>query len=151
MALFRKTASSGSPYEPQIGFSRALRVGDYVAVSATAAIGDEGSTVGVGDMYVQTVRCLDIAERALTEVGASIDDVVRTRVMVTDVSRWAEAARAHAERFANVRPASTFVEVTGCIDPRLADRDRGGRHRGRLTAVAGAGLEIRPGRRTMEP
>jgi enamine deaminase RidA (YjgF/YER057c/UK114 family) len=117
MALFRKTASSGSPYEPQIGFSRAHRIGSQVAVSATAAIGDHGVTVGVGDMYVQTVRCLDIAERALTEVGASIDDVIRTRLMITDMSRWAEAGRAHGERFANVRPASTFVEVTGFIDP----------------------------------
>lgn len=117
MGAARQTASSGSPFESRIGFSRALRVGDDVAVSATAAIGADGSTVGVGDLYVQTVRCLDIAERALAEVGASIDDVVRTRLMVTDMSRWVDAARAHGERFANVRPASTFVEVSGFIDP----------------------------------
>jgi enamine deaminase RidA (YjgF/YER057c/UK114 family) len=117
MGAARQTASSGSPYESQIGFSRAHRIGSHVAVSATAAIGDDGSTVGVGDMYAQTVRCLDIAERALAAVGASIDDVVRTRVMLTDMSRWEEAGRAHGERFANVRPASTFVEVSRFIDP----------------------------------
>ena len=117
MGTARQTASSGSPFESRIGFSRAHRVGDYIAVSATAAIGDDGSTVGVGDLYVQTVRCLDIAEQALADVGASIDHVVRTRVMLTDMTRWAEAAQAHGERFADVRPASTFVEVTGFIDP----------------------------------
>jgi enamine deaminase RidA (YjgF/YER057c/UK114 family) len=117
MGVARQSARSGSTFESQIGFSRALRVGDRVAVSATAAIGDDGSTVGVGDLYVQTVRCLDIVERALGDVGASIDHVVRTRVMLTDMTRWAEAAQAHGERFENVQPASTFVEVSGFIDP----------------------------------
>jgi enamine deaminase RidA (YjgF/YER057c/UK114 family) len=117
MGEARQSASSGSRFESQIGFSRALRVGDHVAVSATAAIGDDGGTVGVGDLYVQTVRCLDIAERALGDVGASIGDVVRTRVMLTDMTRWAEAAQAHGERFAITQPASTFVEVSGFIDP----------------------------------
>jgi enamine deaminase RidA (YjgF/YER057c/UK114 family) len=117
MAPERKTAGSGSTFESRIGFSRAVRVGDQVAVSATAAIGEDGSTVGVGDMYAQAVRCLDIIERALGQVGASVDHVIRTRVMLTDMSRWEEAGRAHGERFGAVRPASTFVEVTGFIDP----------------------------------
>jgi enamine deaminase RidA (YjgF/YER057c/UK114 family) len=117
MALERKTASSGTTFEERIGFSRAVRVGDRVAVSATAAIGADGETVGRGDMYAQTVRCLDIVEQALAEVGASLDDVVRTRMMLTDMARWDAAARAHGERFASIRPATTFVEVTGFIDP----------------------------------
>jgi enamine deaminase RidA (YjgF/YER057c/UK114 family) len=117
MAVQRKSARSGSPFEERIGFSRAVRVGDHVAVSATAAIGDDGSAVGVDDMYDQTVRCLDIIERALQQVDATLDDVIRTRVMLTDMSRWEEAGRAHGERFGAILPASTFVEVTGFIDP----------------------------------
>ncbi|MFD9336217.1 RidA family protein [Streptomyces sp. NPDC060028] len=109
--------SSGSPLEPQIGFSRAVRAGTYVAVAGTAPIGDDGCTVGPGDVYAQTTRCLDIAVRALQEAGASVGDVVRTRVMLTDVTQWKEAARAHGERFAAVRPACTFVEVSRFIEP----------------------------------
>ncbi|MYX87183.1 RidA family protein [Streptomyces albidoflavus] len=109
--------SSGSPLEPRIGFSRAVRVGAYVAVAGTAPIGDDGSTVGPGDVHAQAVRCFDIAERALAEAGASLADVTRTRMMLTDITRWEEAARAHGERFADVRPACTFVEVSRFIDP----------------------------------
>jgi enamine deaminase RidA (YjgF/YER057c/UK114 family) len=112
----RKTASSGTVFEARIGFSRAIRVGRHVAVSGTAPIGEDGGTVGVDDLYAQTVRCLDIAEQTLAKVGASIEDVVRTRVMLTDTSRWEDAARAHAERFDAIRPASTFVEVVGFLD-----------------------------------
>ncbi|WP_370414237.1 RidA family protein [Streptomyces fradiae] len=113
----RTNVSSGSPLEPEIGFSRAVRKGAHVAVAGTAPIADGGGTAGVGDVYAQTVRCLDIAEAALAEAGASLDDVVRTRVMLTDVTRWKEAARAHGERFASVRPVTTFVEVSRFIDP----------------------------------
>ncbi|MFE9658840.1 Rid family hydrolase [Streptomyces sp. NPDC005955] len=113
----RKTVGSGSPLEPEIGFSRAVRVGAHVAVAGTAPLGDDGTTVGAGDVYAQTVRCLDIAEAALGDAGASFADVVRTRIMLTDVTRWREAARAHGERFAAVRPATTFVEVSRFIDP----------------------------------
>lgn len=114
--MIRSLASSGSPLEPQIGFSRAVRHGAHVAVAGTAPIGEDGTTVGRGDVYAQTVRCLDIAEAALAKVGASMADVVRTRMMLTDVTRWKEAARAHGERFASVRPACTFVEVSRFID-----------------------------------
>ncbi|MFH7593828.1 RidA family protein [Streptomyces racemochromogenes] len=117
MADIRRTVSSGSPLEPRIGFSRAVRVGRHVAVAGTAPIGDDGSTVGPGDVYAQTVRCLDIAQRALEEAGASLGHTVRTRIMLTDVTRWEEAARAHGERFAGIRPAATFVEVSRFIDP----------------------------------
>ncbi|MEV7542450.1 RidA family protein [Streptomyces sp. NPDC089915] len=117
MADIRRTISSGSPLEPRIGFSRAVRVGRHVAVAGTAPIGDDGSTVGPGDVYAQTVRCLDIAVRALEDAGASAEHTVRTRIMLTDVTRWEEAARAHGERFAGVLPVTTFVEVPRFIDP----------------------------------
>jgi enamine deaminase RidA (YjgF/YER057c/UK114 family) len=113
----RQLASSGSPLEPVIGMSRAVRQGPYVAVAGTAPIGEDGTTVGPGDVYAQTVRCLDIAEAALKATGASLADVVRTRMMLTDVTQWKEAARAHGERFADIRPACTFVEVSRFIDP----------------------------------
>ncbi|NUU22230.1 MAG: RidA family protein [Streptomycetaceae bacterium] len=117
MAHPRQNVSSGSPLEPRIGFSRAVRKGPHVAVAGTAPIGDDGTTVGRGDVYAQTVRCLDIAEAALAEAGASPADVVRTRIMLTDATQWREAARAHGERFADIRPACTFVEVSRFIDP----------------------------------
>lgn len=94
-----------------------MRAGAHVAVAGTAPIEDDGATVGPGDVRAQTVRCFDIAERALAEAGASLADVTRTRMMLTDITRWEEAARAHGERFADVRPACTFVEVSRFIDP----------------------------------
>ncbi|KQX14882.1 hypothetical protein ASC82_06320 [Streptomyces sp. Root431] len=117
MGNVRRTVGSGSPLEPEIGFSRAVRKGAHVAVAGTAPIGDDGATVAPGDVYAQTVRCLDIAYTALKAAGASLEDVVRTRIMLTDVTRWREAARAHGERFAAVRPVTTFVEVSRFIDP----------------------------------
>lgn len=113
----RQVVSSGSPLEPEIGFARAVRKGAYVAVAGTAPLGEDGGTVGHGDVYAQTVRCLEIAERALTEAGGALTDTVRTRIMLTDATRWREAARAHGERFSEIRPACTFVEVSGFIDP----------------------------------
>jgi len=114
---FRRLVTSGSPLEPEIGFSRAVRVGPYVAVAGTAPIAADGATAGRGDVYAQSVRCLDIAQQALHEAGATLADVIRTRVMLVDVTRWREAARAHGERFTLVRPACTFVEVSRFIDP----------------------------------
>ncbi|MEU2508689.1 RidA family protein [Streptomyces sp. NPDC007863] len=116
-ATSRRLVSSGSPLEPEIGFSRAVRLGPYVSVAGTAPIAPDGTTAAPGDVYAQTVRCLDIAEAALRETGAGLADVVRTRVMLTDAATWREAARAHGERFAGVRPACTFVEVSRFIDP----------------------------------
>lgn len=115
--MSRKLVSSGSYLEPEIGFSRAVRVGNTVAVAGTAPIAEQGGTDGVGDVYRQTVRCLEIIGKALGEAGASLDDVIRTRVMLTDISRWKEAARAHGEAFSGIRPACTFVQVTGFVDP----------------------------------
>jgi len=117
MTSSRQLVSSGSPLEPEIGLSRAVRSGPYVCVAGTAPIAEDGSVAAPGDVYAQSVRCLDIAEQALREAGASVADVVRTRVMLTDIARWRNAARAHVERFAQVRPACTFVEVSRFIDP----------------------------------
>jgi enamine deaminase RidA (YjgF/YER057c/UK114 family) len=114
----RRLVTSGSPLEPEIGFSRAVRAGPYVCVAGTAPIAEGGGTAAPGDVYAQSVRCLDIAEQALREAGAALTDVVRTRVMLTDIRQWQQAARAHAERFARVRPACTFVEVSRFLDPQ---------------------------------
>ncbi len=108
----RRRISSNSPYEEIIGFSRAVRVGDTVYVSGTVAWGEDGMLVGEGDVYVQARRALRNIERALIEAGASLSDVVRTRIYITDIDRWEEAARAHAEAFAAVKPAATMVEVS---------------------------------------
>jgi enamine deaminase RidA (YjgF/YER057c/UK114 family) len=112
----RKLISSGSPFEPQIGFSRAVRVGPFVAVSGTAPIAPDGTVASPGDLYGQTKRCLEIIAKAIGDAGLTPGSVIRTRVMLTDVSRWKEAAKAHGEFFGSIRPASTFVEVKGLID-----------------------------------
>ena len=114
--MARKLISSGSPFEPRIGFSRAVRVGPYVAVSGTAPIAPDGGVSAPGDVYGQTKRCFEIIEQAIKAAGLTLQSVIRTRVMLTDISRWEEAARAHGEVFGAVRPASTFVEVKGLIN-----------------------------------
>lgn len=113
----RADVSFGSPLEPTIGFSRAVRVGNVIAVAGTAPIGSSGETLCLGDVEGQTRACLTIAEKALTELGSSLNDVIRTRVMLTNTARWKEAAKAHGEFFASVKPACTFVGVKGFIDP----------------------------------
>ena len=115
--MTRKLISSGSPFEPRIGFSRAVRVGPIVAVSGTAPIAADGSVAAPGDVYGQTRRCLEIIARAIGEAGLGLQNVIRTRVMLTDISRWEEAARAHGEVFSGVKPACTFVQVSRLIDP----------------------------------
>jgi enamine deaminase RidA (YjgF/YER057c/UK114 family) len=113
----RRNIASGSPLEPQIGFSRAVRVGAHIAIAGTAPIAATGGTACVGDVYGQTRRCLEIAEAASREAGARLEHVVRTRMMLTDIATWREAARAHGEYFGDIRPACTFVAVSGFIDP----------------------------------
>ncbi len=115
----RRRVSSNSPYEDVIGFSRAVRVGDTVYVSGTVAWGDDGELVGEGDVYLQARQALRNIERALVEAGASLGDVVRTRIYLTDIDRWEAAARAHAEAFAEVKPASSMVEVSRLADPAM--------------------------------
>jgi enamine deaminase RidA (YjgF/YER057c/UK114 family) len=115
--MTRRVIASGSPLESEIGFSRAVRVGRQIAVAGTAPISPEGKGPVVPDVYHQTKRCLQIIEQAIADAGGSLHDVTRTRVMLTDIASWREAARAHGEYFGDVRPASTFVQVVAFIDP----------------------------------
>lgn len=113
----RRSVSSGSPYEPAIGFSRGVRVGSHVAISGTAPIGPDGKTVAPGDPAAQTRRCLEIIRAALEQLSASLSDVIRTRVYLTRVEDWEAVGKVHGEFFGEVRPACTFVEVSRLIDP----------------------------------
>jgi len=113
----RQLIPSGSPFEASIGFSRAVRVGDTVEIAGTAPIGDSGNCFAPGDVYLQTQRCLAIIAQALNDAGADVRHVVRTRIMLTDMTRWRDAARAHGEVFGEIRPGCTFVGVSGFIDP----------------------------------
>lgn len=113
----RQLVSSGSPLEPVIGFSRAVRSGPLIAVAGTAPIDIEGKTICPGDVFGQTNACLSIAMKAVEEAGGTVGDVVRTRVMLTQIDSWLDAARAHGAFFGPVRPACTFVGVAGFIDP----------------------------------
>lgn len=111
----RQNISSGSPYEPTIGFSRAVKVGNVIAISGTAPINPDKSVAP--DLYTQTRRCIEIASQTLEKAGASLKNVVRTRVMLTQIRDWEEASRAHGEAFGEIRPACTFVQVAALIDP----------------------------------
>ena len=113
----RRRVSSGSPYEPIIGISRAVRAGGLISVAGTAPLDAGGRTVAPGDAGAQARRCFEIVARALEELGASLSDVVRTRVLLTRVEDWEAVARVHGEVFRDVRPASTFMQVTRFIDP----------------------------------
>ena len=115
----RRRISSGSPYEPKIGFSRAVRAGDTIFVSGTVAWGEDGRLVGRGDVYAQAKQAIANIEKALIEAGASLNDVVRTRIYVTDISRLEEAAKAHGEAFGEIRPASSMIEVSALAEPGM--------------------------------
>jgi enamine deaminase RidA (YjgF/YER057c/UK114 family) len=115
----RQRVSSGTPWEPVVGYSRAVRVGNVVYVAGTTATDERGQIVGVGDAYLQARQALRNIERALIAAGATLGDVVRTRMFVTDVARWPEIGRAHGEIFAGIRPASTLVQVAGLVDPAM--------------------------------
>lgn len=114
----RRNISSGSRWEPLVGYSRAVRTGNYVSVSGTTGVLPDGTVAGP-DVYSQTKRALEIIIAALAEAGAAPADVVRTRMFVTDISQWQEAGRAHAEFFADIRPATTMVEVSKLVDPAM--------------------------------
>ena len=108
--------STGSPYEEPIGFSRAVRRGNLIAVSGTAPIAEDGSVACPGDLHGQTRRCLDIIGSAIEKAGGSLSDVIRTRIYLTDATRWEEAGRAHGDVFGSIRPACSFVQVARLID-----------------------------------
>lgn len=112
--MTRKNISSGSPFEDKIGFSRAVKIGNMIAISGTAPI-IEGKLPP--DVYEQTKICLTIIEKAIEEAGAKLDNVIRTRIMLLDIKKWEEAARAHGEVFSKIKPASTFVQVSTFIKP----------------------------------
>lgn len=112
----RQLISSGSPYEQDIGLSRAVRVGPWIAVAGTAPLHHDGTTAHIGDVYAQTKRCLEITLDAIKRAGGAAEHVIRTRILLVDIAQWREAARAHGEIFAVIRPACTFVEVSRFID-----------------------------------
>lgn len=115
----RKTITTGSPWEPIVGYSRAVRINNQVFVAGTTALDPLGNLIGKGDAYAQTQQILRNIESALRAAGASINDVVRTRIFVTDITLWEEIGRAHGEMFGEIMPAATMVEVSRLIDPDM--------------------------------
>jgi len=115
----RTHIQTGAPWEPLVGYSRAVRYGDFIAVSGSAAVDEDGQLVGEGDAYLQARQCIKVISAALAQAGAGLGDVIRTRMFVTDIELWAEVARAHREAFGDVMPATSMVEVSRLIDPEM--------------------------------
>ncbi|MFA6024238.1 MAG: RidA family protein [Candidatus Gracilibacteria bacterium] len=113
----RKNITYNQPLEKEIGFSRAVRIGNFIAVTGTAPIAEDGSVHSPGNVYEQSKRCLTIIKNVIEQAGGSLEDVIRTRILLRDMKTWKDAAKAHGEFFSNIQPACTFAEVSGFINP----------------------------------